>query len=149
MRLIPVAMLAAASLISGCSIHQNVKPVELAPNTSTVICLIPALSVRESFTVAYEAKLKRKGFDTHLLPPGTNPNACPLTTAFIATWNWDMAMYMNYANIRVFVDGKQVGQAEYNAKRAIFGTKKFINAEAKIGELTDQLFPNGPPKAAP
>ena len=51
---------------------------------------------------------------------------------------------MSYADIRVYQYGQQVGQAEYDSRwgggRVI---DKFINAEKKITELTNQLFPNG------
>lgn len=37
----------------------------------------------------------------------------------------------------------QVGQAEYDARWGSGRPDKFISAENKIAELTDQLFPNG------
>lgn len=52
-------------------------------------------------------------------------------------------IYMTYLDIRVFENGQQVGRALYDARRGggrVF--KKFINAEKKINELVDQLFPN-------
>jgi len=57
------------------------------------------------------------------------------------------AAWLNNASaptIRVYQYGQQVGQAEYDSRwgggRVI---DKFINAEKKITELTNQLFPNG------
>jgi hypothetical protein len=51
---------------------------------------------------------------------------------------------MSHADIRVYQYGQQVGQAEYDSRwgggRVI---DKFINAEKKITELTNQLFPDG------
>lgn len=50
---------------------------------------------------------------------------------------------MNYADIRVFENGCQVGQAEYDARWGGGRPDKFISAESKIAELTQQLFPTG------
>lgn len=140
---IPI-ILAATFLASGCSIKQTVTPAELSSEMTPEICLIPAEGLREGFNTAYENLLKNKGFQTRQLPPGSSPSSCPLSTTYIGTWSWDLAIYMSYADIRVYQYGQQVGQAEYDSRwgggRVI---DKFIIAEKKITELTNQLFPNG------
>ncbi|WP_373989327.1 hypothetical protein [Duganella sp. BuS-21] len=50
---------------------------------------------------------------------------------------------MTYAEIKVYNGGKPIGQAIYDANRAGLNTGKFINADKKIQELVDQLFPGG------
>jgi len=138
------AMLAVSVLASGCSIKQVVEPAMLSANTSPEICLIPAEGLREGFNTTYTAQLQKKGFQTRQLSPGSNPSSCHLSTTYIGTWSWDLALYMSYADIRVFEDGKQIGRAEYDSRygggRVI---DKFINAEKKITEMTDLLFPAG------
>jgi hypothetical protein len=137
-------ILTATFLASGCSIKQAVTPVELSSEMTPEICLIPAEGLREGFNTTYENLLKNKGFLTRHIPPGSSPSSCPLSTTYIGTWSWDMAIYMSYADIRVYQYGKQVGHAEYDSRsgsgRVI---DKFIIAEKKITELTNQLFPNG------
>lgn len=54
-----------------------------------------------------------------------------------------MALYMNYAEMRVFQNGVQVGVAIYDARDGSGRLDKFISAESKIHELADQLFPHG------
>lgn len=140
---IPVFLM-ATFLASGCSIKQTVTPVQLSSEMTPEICLIPAEGLREGFNTTYENLLKSKGFHTRQIPPGSSPSSCPLSTTYIGTWSWDMAIYMSYADIRVYQYGQQVGHAEYDSRsgsgRVI---DKFIIAENKIAELTNQLFPNG------
>lgn len=138
------SILAASLLASGCSIKQVVTPAVMSSDMTPEICLIPAEGLREGFNTTYSALLKQKGFNTRQIPSGSSPSSCRLSTTYIGTWSWDLALYMSYADIRVFEDGKQVGRAEYDSRggggRVI---DKFINAEEKITEMTNQLFPNG------
>lgn len=138
------AVLAGSLLASGCSIKQTVTPAVISSEIPPEICLIPAEGLREGFNTTYDAQLKKKGFRTRQIPPGSSPSICKLSTTYIGTWSWDLALYMSYADIRVFEEGRQVGHAEYDSR---FGgarvIDKFIDAEKKITEMTDLLFPNG------
>lgn len=66
---------------------------------------------------------------------------CSLTSTYIARWRWDLALYMAYAKIDVYRDGRPVGQALYDALMGGGRLDKFIDAEQKIRELVDSLFP--------
>ncbi len=143
MRVASSLTLIAAIAISGCSIKQNVTPAALSAELAPEICMIPALNLRAGFTRAYQASLVEKGFRTRLMRPGSSPDRCTLATTFIGRWGWDLALYMKYADIRVYEKGRQVGQAEYDARWGAGRLDKFISAEKKIAELTGQLFPNG------
>ncbi|WP_312514054.1 Sbal_3080 family lipoprotein [Stutzerimonas nitrititolerans] len=129
--------------ISGCSIKQTVTPATLSAELAPEICMIPALNLRAGFTSAYQASLVEKGFRTRLMAPGSSPDRCALATTYIGRWGWDLALYMKHADIRVYEQGRQVGQAEYDARWGGGRLDKFISAEDKIAELTHQLFPNG------
>lgn len=133
--------------VSGCSIKQNVTPAALNPVAAPEICMIPDSGLRAGFHTVYREQLMRKGFKVRETTPGADLGACALSTRYTANWAWDLAMYMVYADIRVFQDGRQVGQATYDAKWGGGRLDKFIDAENKIIELTDQLFPQGAPIA--
>lgn len=143
MRVAPLLLMTAALLASGCSIKQSVSPAELAAELAPEICAIPAAGVRAGFTRAYLQLLRDKGFEVRQLAPGSNPDRCPVSTTFTGTWRWDVLLYMSYADIRVYANGAQVGHAEYDARWGGGRPDKFISAENKIAELTNQLFPNG------
>ena len=138
------SILAASLLASGCSIKQVVTPAVMSADMTPEICLIPAQGLREGFNTAYDAQLKKKGFHTRQIPPGSSPSSCRLSTTYIGTWSWDLALYMSYADIRVFENGKQIGRAEYDSRHGGGRVSdKFIDAEKKINEMTDLLFPEG------
>ncbi len=138
-----VLLLCLVSLITGCSIKQQVTPVDFAANPAALICVIPADGVRESFTEAYGNALKSKGFTVQILPSVSNPQNCPLSSTLLGRWSWDMAMYLSEVEIKVYQNGREVGSATYNSRRGSFRMDKFISAENKLKELTDQLFPVG------
>lgn len=129
--------------LSGCSIKQRVDPASLDAALAPDICLIPGKGVREGFTIAYSDALTDKGFSVRTLHMGANPSQCPLSTTYTGNWRWDVALYMSYADIRVFERGRQVGKAVYDARSGSGRPDKFISAENKIIELTDKLFPAG------
>ncbi|CUI03546.1 Sbal_3080 family lipoprotein [Massilia antarctica] len=133
---ISVALLA----LSGCAIHQNVKPIEHVD--SKLVCIIDNPAVRATFIDAYQHALSNKGYEVKKLAAGASLVECPVTSTYTATWRWDMAMYMAYADIVVYKNAKPAGKATYDATRGGGNMGKFIAAEKKITELVDQLFPN-------
>jgi hypothetical protein len=67
-------------------------------------------------------------------------NDCPTTSTCTANWAWDMALYMRYAEIKVYRSAAFVGEAGYDATWDGGRLDKFISAENKIRELVDELF---------
>ncbi|MBK5478175.1 hypothetical protein JFU04_19000 [Pseudomonas sp. TH21] len=135
------AVVLTALFLSGCSITQTVTPVALSPAQSAEICMIPAAGLRSGFNSTYTAQLRSKGFQTRELPPGSPPASCALSTTYIGTWSWDFALYMTFADIQVFENGHRIGQALYDATWGGGRPDKFISAQNKIIEMTNQLFP--------
>ena len=133
---------AAAVFLAGCgSIEQVVKPVAMSNDDSREICVIENSAVRKNFSEAYAAALSERGFKVRMLPAGASVRECPLTSTYTANWRWDLAMYMAYANIKVYRSGQLEGEALYDALRPGLTTSKFIDASQKIRELTAELFP--------
>lgn len=131
------------TLLAGCSIHQHADPVTLSPELSPTICMIASPGVRAGFTTTYRAALEDKGFTVRELTADSSAVRCPLSTTYTGKWSWDLALYMSYAEIRVFEHGVQVGMAIYDSRSGGGRLDKFIDAESKIRELTVQLFPSG------
>jgi hypothetical protein len=135
--LVPALLL----LATGCSIVQEVKPVVKTDLPGKEICVAENADVRQGFLEAYRAALERKGFTVRVLPPGSGITQCPLLTTYTANWRWDLALYMAYARMTVYRDGKAIGRATYDALLGGGRLDKFIQADEKIKELVDQLFP--------
>lgn len=143
MRIVPLLVVVAMVSLTGCSIKQTVTPAALSAELPPEICTIPASGLRAGFNTTYQQLLREKGFSVRPLAAGSAPNRCALSTTYTGIWRWDLLLYMSYADIRVYEHGRQVGQAEYDARWGGGRPDKFISAENKIAELTDQLFPNG------
>lgn len=143
MRLASFLTLCTLVALGGCSIKQHVTPAEMSVELEPEVCMIPAPNLRPGFTTVYQRELVKLGFRTRLMTPGSNPGRCTLATSYTGNWGWDLALYMKYADIRVYEQGRQVGYAQYDARWGGGRLDKFISAENKIAELTRQLFPNG------
>jgi hypothetical protein len=139
-----VAILAVSATLVGCAIHQTVRPVERHERLEgRDICVIENPAVRATFVEAYKRSLTNKGFVVRQLPASAAITQCPITSTYTANWRWDLALYMAYADIKVFSHGNQVGQATYDSMSGSANMNKFIAAERKIDELVNQLFRGG------
>ncbi len=139
MRLKLILVGAVVMLLGGCAITQNVSPVE--PFDGKEICVIenPAV-IQAAFLPTYQQKLEGKGYSVRVLPADAKVTDCPVTSTYTANWRWDLALYMAFADLRIFTNGKQAGQATYDSLSGGANLNKFIRADEKIGELVDQLF---------
>lgn len=135
-----VPFLALAAL-PGCAIHQSVKPVERFSDKQ--VCVIENLSVKAGFIEAYKRALTEKGYVVKQLPSSASIIECNITSTYSANWRWDLALYMAFAEIKVYNNGKPVGEAKYDSQRGGGNMGKFIDADKKIRELVNQLFPGG------
>jgi hypothetical protein len=72
-------------------------------------------------------------------------NDFPITSTYTVNWAWRMALYMRYAEIKVYRSAAMVGEAVYDATWGGLRLDKFISAENKIRELVDELFLIGQP----
>jgi hypothetical protein len=131
----------ACLAVTGCASHQTVKPVQQVE--SRQICIIQNPSVRTGFVEAYRRALLTKGYAVRDLPPNAALTECPVTSTYSARWRWDLAMYMSYAELRVYSNGRPAGEALYDSQRGGANMSKFIEADRKVEELVNQLFPGG------
>jgi len=134
-----LALVAAA--LSGCAIHQRVTPVERFSGRQ--VCIVDNPAVKNGFLEAYRKALIQKGYEVRVLPVSASLIECPITSTYTANWRWDLAMYMAYAEIKVYTQAKPSGQVVYDALKGGANMNKFISADKKIAELVNQLFPGG------
>lgn len=136
-----LAMVCASSMLVGCAIRQTVKPVDRVEGRQ--ICVIENPAVRAGFVEAYKRSLVTKGYAVRHLPASASISDCPVTSTYLARWRWDLAMYMSYAEIKVYSGGRPAGEARYDSQGGGANMNKFIDADRKIDELVNQLFPGG------
>jgi hypothetical protein len=135
-----VACAATVAFLSSCTISQSVKPV--ARDGLSEICIVVNPHVRPGFLDTYIRVLSEKGYLIKQLPPDSGTNQCPTVSAYTGSWSWDLALYLSYAEIVVYRNGRRSGQAIYDSRRGGGNMNKFIKADKKIAELVDELFPD-------
>jgi hypothetical protein len=143
MRIALPSFVMLTTALGGCAITQNIAPVERLESRQVCIVENPAV-VQEGFLVAFRRALQDKGYAVQMLPPGSALTSCPIASTYTANWRWDLALYMAFADIRVFKNGQQSGHAIYDSTGGSLTTAKFIKGDEKITELVNKLFPNAP-----
>lgn len=145
-RQLAFALLAPIFLVA-CSIKQTVQPVSIPISE---ICIVENPEVlHEDFGVAYTSELRALGMRVRTVPAGTDLAQCEFMTTYTANWQWDLATYLCFAELRVFHQGRQVGSAVYDSRSGSGNMNKFIKADAKLKELVRALFPSSAPPQAP
>jgi hypothetical protein len=127
-------------LAAACTITQRVMPAP--PDLDPEVCIIENPKVRPGFVREYQSALVARGYRYRMLPAEARYESCPVTSTYIGRWSWDLALYMSYAEIKVYNDSRLVGEAIYDSTHGggrVFD--KFIDAEPKIQELVARLFP--------
>ena len=108
--------------------------------SSTEVCIVENKDVREGFLKEFEKVLQQKQIKYRIVQELDAKNGCEWTATYTANWAWDLALYMVYAEIKVFYQGKLDGEAIYDARMGGANMNKFIDAEPKIRELVEQLI---------
>ena len=133
-----IVVMALAVLVTGCSIKQQIEPAQV--NKQSVLCIVENTDVRPGFVKEYQAALSDKGVAWQMVDERSIPSSCQWTSTYEARWSWDMAIYMSYANIKVFNQGQLDGEAIYDSSRGGANMGKFIDAEEKVRELVNELI---------
>lgn len=125
-------------LVQGCTITQVVEPVEMSKGNE--ICIIESSAVRPSFLEELKNVLSRKGIQYRVVHENTSINDCEWSVTYVGRWSWDLALYMSYAEIKVFHNGVLDGKAVYDSTSGGATMGKFIDADEKIQELVEELI---------
>lgn len=129
--------------LSGCSVTYYAEPADELTTYYQEMCVIEQPKVRKEFLEAYKRLLTNRGFTVRILPAGSLLTACSLTSDYIGKWSWDFTLYMAFAKIRIYKDGRLIGEALYEAPRAGFSMTHEIyhSTETKISGMLEKLFP--------
>ena len=133
-----IAVTAAAALVAGCAITQSVKPVAATGITSICVKNNPQVMMAD-FPKELRSQVEARGIKTSSFD-GNKPAGCRHHMEYTANWRWDMAMYLAFADLRVYEDGLLVGQATYDALGGGANFGKFGKTSEKLQPLVEQLF---------
>ncbi len=124
--------------VTGCSIKQTVEPAEIP--LAAELCIIENTDTREGFLREFQSTLTARDIQHRLVSERNVPESCEWTATYVARWTWDLALYMSYAEIKIFRNGNLDGEAIYDSTHGGGNMGKFIDAEPKIQELVNELM---------
>jgi hypothetical protein len=135
-----INILAACTLItSGCSINQRIEPV---PERLSSLCV----EKNDDIFMDDYLGIIEKNLDSLKVPSKTvlpsESAKCQNVMRYKANWQWDIAMYLKYANFSVFSGEDRIGFGEYNSAGGGLRPDKFGTTEAKIEPILKELFKN-------
>lgn len=132
------ALLLISVAMTGCSITTTVEPMK--PAQVSEVCVLENKDVlMDGFQPEVQQQIESRNIPTRTYI-GARPAECSHYLEYTANWAWDMAMYLTYAEFRVY-DGQGIaGSAIYNARHGGGRLDKFGGTAGKIRPLIDQLF---------
>ena len=133
---------AIALFLSGCAITQTVRPVGGAADIRE-ICIKRNMEVfMTEFVDELKKQLEAKGIKSQVYAGGTAPASCRYRMEYSANWRWDLAMYLVFAQLRVFDNDVMIGEANYDARAGGMRMDKFGRTADKLRALLDELIPS-------
>ncbi len=133
-----ILIVPALLILTACAIRQDISPVTLDGDLTVHIIENPR--VREAVLSALKSEIEKHNYNVAVVDASSTVTDYPIAVTYTANWNWDLAMYMSYAEIKVYLNGSSIGEAVYNSRRGGARMDKFISADKKIRELVNELL---------
>jgi hypothetical protein len=92
----------------------------------------------KQFLPALRGELARHGIATTVYGDAP-PDACAHRLEYEAEWKWDVAVYLRYADLRVYDGETLAGRATYDARGAFARLDKFGRTEDRLRTLVAAL----------
>ena len=125
-------------ILTGCSITTSVTPV--GEGKVADLCIRKnSLVQMAGFLPELEAQIRSHGVATRTFESEL-PADCRHHMEYTANWKWDLAMYLEYAELKVYENVNLIGEAIYNARWGSANMSKFGPTKGKLKPLVDELF---------
>ena len=137
--------LAVLTLLSAtaCTITRHIEPVPA--RTIAAVCIVENEKVfGKDFLAAVREGFERRGIATREDPKEVLPADCAYRLEYEARWKWDIALYLAYADLRLYEGQLQVGRATYNARDADYRLDKFGSGSGKVTKLMTGCYGTSP-----
>lgn len=132
------ALIVFGVIASGCSITKTVDPIK--PAQVTQVCVLDNKDIlMDEYQPEVQRQIEAKRIPTKVYV-GARPAECSHFLEYTANWQWDMAMYLTYAEFRVYDSKGMTGSAFYDARSGGGRLDKFGHTADKIRPLIDELF---------
>jgi hypothetical protein len=138
-------VLLAASALQACT-SVSVRKVDASAHAMKLVCIEqnPKVIVDDMLTVL-EDGFQRHGIRT-MIYQDKAPDRCDYTLWYTATRGWDLAPFLNRAELRLRHNGETIASANYNHSGG-FALNKWASTSTKISPVIDELLSgfNGEP----
>lgn len=130
--------LVAALFGAGCTIERRILPVP--PASIASLCIAENHKVWSAeFLPTLRRQLARHGIESTVYD-GPVPAECPRHLEYTAHWMWDVAVYLQYADISIYEGDTLIGRATYDATHGSARLDKFGSGEERLAGLVDDLL---------
>jgi hypothetical protein len=140
-----IAVFICALFLQGCTISQNVIPVESGKEISKIYVLKNDKVLMEGFHPELLKQLNELGFATETYS-GDLPSSVRHYMNYTANWRWDLAMFLFYFKATLYEQSKEsgfskiLGEVEYDARNGGGNMNKFGSTADKIRPLLKELL---------
>jgi hypothetical protein len=134
-------LLGAATLVLSACTTVNVHKVDAAAYPLDLVCIEENPDVRVSdFVNVLEDGFQRHGIKT-LIYKTQAPEKCRYTLWYTARRGWDLAPFMNFAELRLRVGDETIALATYKHSGG-FALNKWASTQSKMDPVLDELLAN-------
>lgn len=136
------ALVFAVLVLAGCT-SVKVNTVDPAKHPVNLVCIKknPEVHIRE-FLGVVEDGFQRHGIETEVFDSDPPPS-CEYVLTYVATRAWDLATFMQHAELRLKQGNKIIGTAIYHHHGGLALTK-FSSVETKMTPVIDELLSGFP-----
>lgn len=131
----------SALLFTGCTISQNVTPVETGTSIEKIYVKNNQQVHMKELVNEVVTQVKDLGFESESYD-GVRPTGALHYITYTGNWQWDVAMYLTYFQAKLYEDGKVLGEVEYDARSGGGNMGKFGRTAEKIRPLLTELLQN-------
>jgi hypothetical protein len=133
-----LCVLVAASALQACT-SVEIKKVDASAHTISSVCIEknPKVLVKDILGVL-EDGFRRHDIRT-LVYQGKAPDQCEFTLWYNATEGWDLAPFLNYAELRLRYQGELIASANYKHSGGL-ALNKWGSTSTKISPVMDELL---------
>ena len=94
---------------------------------------------RDGFQTVVEDYLVNGEYKYTVQPEDSEHDHQKVTIEYVGYWGWDLALYLNRAEIEAFYQGQRVGKINFESPNSL-NPNKWGSAEKRIGLMLDILF---------
>ena len=126
-------------LVSGCTITQDVKPVDSSVNIKKIYVENNEAVLMKEMVNEIVTQLQAMGFESESYS-GERPDDAKHYIIYTGNWQWDIAMYLTYFTAELYENESNIGSVSYDARGGSGRSDKFGKTADKIRPLLNELL---------